>query len=100
MADRMLNDDNPDWSEFTPTPLDHVAKLKATRARLSMSQGAFAALLHIPRSTLQNWEQRRTEPDAFTLTIISLIYDDPEGMADDLSTRIAAAEMSGACGAL
>ena len=90
MADKMLNDDNPDWSEFTPAPLDHAAKLKATRARLSMSQAAFAALLHIPRSTLQNWEQRRTEPDAFTLTIIDLIYDDPEGMAERLKRKLIA----------
>ena len=90
MADEMLNDDNPDWSEFTPAPLDHAAKLKATRARLSMSQAAFAALLHIPRSTLQNWEQRRTEPDAFTLTIIDLIYDDPEGMSERLKRKLVA----------
>ncbi|GEO41442.1 hypothetical protein SAE02_55900 [Skermanella aerolata] len=90
MAAKMLNDDNPDWSEFTPAPLDHAAKLKATRARLSMSQAAFAALLHIPRSTLQNWEQRRTEPDAFTLTIIDLIYDDPEGMAERLKRKLVA----------
>jgi DNA-binding transcriptional regulator YiaG len=90
MADRMLNDDNPDWSEFTPAPLDHAAKLKATRARLSMSQATFAALLHIPRSTLQNWEQRRTEPDTFTLTIIDLIYDDPEGMAERLKRKLVA----------
>jgi DNA-binding transcriptional regulator YiaG len=90
MADKMLNDDNPDWSDFTPAPLDHAAKLKATRARLSMSQSAFAALLHIPRSTLQNWEQRRTEPDAFTLTIIDLIYDDPEGMAERLKRKLVA----------
>jgi putative transcriptional regulator len=90
MADEMLNDDNPDWSELTPAPLDHAAKLKATRARLSMSQAAFAALLHIPRSTLQNWEQRRTEPDAFTLTIIDLIYDDPEGMAERLKRKLVA----------
>ena len=81
MADIMRNDDNPDWSEFNPAPLDYAAKLKATRAHLSMSQDGFSALLHIPRSTLQNWEQRRTEPEAFTLTIIDLIYDDPEGMA-------------------
>ena len=90
MADKMLNDDNPDWSEFTPAPLDHAAKLKATRARLCMTQDGFAALLHIPRSTLQNWEQRRTEPDAFTLTIIDLIYDDPEGMAKRLKRKLVA----------
>ena len=41
MADILPNDDNPDWSEFTPAPLDYAAKLKATRARLSMSQDNF-----------------------------------------------------------
>lgn len=84
MADTMPNDDNPDWSEFTSAPLDYAAKLKATRARLSMTQDGFAALLHLPPSTLQSWEQRRTEPDAFTLTIIDLIYDDPKGTVDRL----------------
>ena len=90
MADILPNDDNPDWSEFTPAPLDYAAKLKATRARLSMSQNSFSALLHIPRSTLQNWEQRRTEPDAFTRTIIDLIYDDPEEMAERLKRKLVA----------
>lgn len=84
MADTMPNDDNPDWSEFTPAPLDYAAKLKATRARLTMTQDGFAALLHLPRSTLESWEQRRAESDAFALTIIDLIYDDPEGMAERL----------------
>jgi len=55
-----------------------------------MSQDGFSALLHIPRSTLQNWEQRRTEPDAFTLTIIDLIYDDPEEMAERLKRKLVA----------
>jgi DNA-binding transcriptional regulator YiaG len=90
MADILPNDDNPDWSEFTPAPLDYATKLKATRARLSMSQDNFSALLHIPRSTLQNWEQRRTESDAFTRTIIDLIYDDPEGMAERLKRKLVA----------
>ena len=90
MADFTHDDDNPDWSEITPAPLDYAAKLKATRARLSMSQDGFSALLHIPRSTLQNWEQRRTEPDAFTLTMIDLIYDDPEGMAERLKRKLVA----------
>lgn len=84
MADIMPDDDNPDWSEFTPASLDYAAKLKATRARLAMTQNGFAALLHLPRSALESWEQRRTEPDAFALTIIDLIYEDPKGMAERL----------------
>jgi transcriptional regulator with XRE-family HTH domain len=100
MADTMPNDDNPDWSGFTPAPLDYAAKLKSARARLVMTQDGFAALLHLPRSILENWEQRRTEPDAFALTIIDLIYDDPEGMAarfDAVSGRIIV-NISDGCG--
>jgi putative transcriptional regulator len=90
MADILPDDDNPDWSGFDPAPLDYAAKLKATRARLSMNQDSFSALLHIPRSTLRNWEQRRTEPDAFTRTMIDVIYDDPEGMAERLRHKLVA----------
>ena len=90
MADTLPNDDNPDWSGFDPAPLDYAAKLKATRARLSLSQDGFSALLHIPRSTLQNWEQRRTEPDAFAQTMIDVIYDDPEEMVERLKRRLVA----------
>ncbi|UEM05169.1 helix-turn-helix domain-containing protein [Skermanella rosea] len=90
MADTLPNDDNPDWSGLDPAPLDYAAKLKATRTRLSLSQDSFSALLHIPRSTLQNWEQRRTEPDAFAQTMIDVIYDDPEGMAERLKRRLVA----------
>ncbi|WP_158044457.1 helix-turn-helix domain-containing protein [Skermanella pratensis] len=88
MADTLPNDDNPDWSGFDPAPLDYAAKLKATRARLFLSQDGFSALLHVPRSTLQNWEQRRTEPDAFAQTMIDVIYDDPEEMAERLKRRL------------
>ncbi|MBO0905682.1 helix-turn-helix domain-containing protein [Jiella sonneratiae] len=79
-----IEDDNPDWSDFPAEPLDYAAKLKATRARLTASQADFAALLQIPTATLRNWEQHRTKPDALGLTMIDLVYDDPEGMAERL----------------
>ncbi|MCE7027842.1 helix-turn-helix domain-containing protein [Jiella avicenniae] len=79
-----IDDDNPDWSDFPAAPLDHAAKLKATRARLAASQADFAALLQVPTATLRNWEQRRTKPDALGLAMIDLVYDDPEGMAERL----------------
>ena len=81
------HDDNPDWSDFTPAPLDTALKLQAIRARLRMSQGQLADLLHVPLATLRNWEQTRTEPGAFARHMIDVIYDDPDGMRERLDRR-------------
>ena len=83
-------EDNPDWTVVPTGPLDTSAKLRVLRVRLGMSQRDFAALLDIPLSTLQNWEQRRTEPDPIAKTLIDLIFDDPEGIRDRLNKRRAA----------
>ena len=76
--------DNPDWTTTPTRPLDGSAKLQFVRLFLQASQAEFAALLGVPVSTLQNWEQRRTEPDAMARTLIDLLYDDPEGLRERL----------------
>lgn len=76
--------DNPDWTAVDTKPLDAAVKLHHTRILMAMSQADFASLLGVPVSTLQNWEQRRTEPDAMARTLIDLLFDDPEGMRDRL----------------
>ena len=87
----MVDDaDNPDWTEEKTRTLDAAAKLKLVRGLLEMSQGDFATLLGIPITTLQNWEQRRTEPDAVARTLIDLIYDDPKEMRARMLRRNAA----------
>lgn len=90
MGDDFDIDDNPEWTEENTRPLDASAKLKLARARLGMSQADFAALLGIPAATLQNWEQRRTEPDAVAKTLIDLIFDDPEELRARMMRRNAA----------
>ena len=80
----MEDDDNPEWNEENTTSPDVAGKLKISRARLAMSQSAFSRLLHVPLKSLQNWEQRRTEPDATAQVLISLVYQDPVGMRDRL----------------
>lgn len=87
----MVDDtDSHDWTKEKTRPLDASAKLKLVRGLLEMSQGDFAALLGIPVATLQNWEQRRTEPDAVARTLIDLVYDDPKEMRDRMLRRNAA----------
>ena len=90
MADDFDIDDNPEWDDTNSRPADTVAKLQTARVMLMMNQADFAALLDIPLSTLRNWEQRRTEPDAIAKTLIDLVFDDPEGMRDRLNRRRAA----------
>jgi putative transcriptional regulator len=76
--------DNPDWTVTPTRPLDTSGKLRVSRVQLMMSQADFAGLLGVPVSTLQNWEQRRTEPEAMARRLIDLIFDDPQGMRDRL----------------
>jgi putative transcriptional regulator len=85
------DDDNPEWDETNSRPPLGIEKLLASRAALMLTQRDFAALLGIPVATLQNWEQRRTEPDPIAMTLIDLIFDDPHGMRERLERRRAAA---------
>ncbi|MFN4271587.1 MAG: helix-turn-helix domain-containing protein [Aliihoeflea sp.] len=91
MTDDFDIDDNPEWTDENSRPADDAAKLQSARAALLASQADFAALLGIPVATLQNWEQRRTEPDPVARTLIDLVFDDPEGMRARLLKRRAAA---------
>jgi putative transcriptional regulator len=90
MDDDFDIDDNPEWTDENSRPLDASGKLKLARALLEMSQADFAALLGIPIATLQNWEQRRTEPDAVAKTLIDLIFDDPKELRARMMRRNAA----------
>jgi putative transcriptional regulator len=84
MADDFDIADNPEWDDTNSRPLDTSGKLRVSRVQLMMSQADFAGLLGVPVSTLQNWEQRRTEPEAMARRLIDLIFDDPQGMRDRL----------------
>ena len=90
MAVEIEYDDNPEWDESNSRAPNVSEKLKVIRARLMSSQADFAALLGIPLATLQNWEQRRTEPDAVATTLIELIYQDPKDMQARMMRRNAA----------
>ena len=90
MDDDFDLDDNPDWTTAKTRPLDSSGKLKFSRVFLEMSQADFASLLGIPLATLQNWEQRRTQPDAVATTLIDLIYQDPKDMQARMLRRNAA----------
>ncbi len=46
--------------------------------RLGMSQRQFADAIHVPLSTLQNWEQHRTSMDPATISLMIIVAREPE----------------------
>ncbi len=90
MADDFDIADNQEWDDANSRPVDTVGKLKTVRAMLMLSQADLARLLGVPVATIQNWEQRRTEPEAMARRLIDLIFDDPHGMRERLQRLKAA----------
>jgi putative transcriptional regulator len=48
------------------------------RRRLGMSQRVFAAAIHVPVATLQNWEQGRTPMDPSARSLMTILAREPE----------------------
>ena len=57
-----------------------VSDLKVLRQRLGMTQVQFAEAFHLPITTLRDWEQRRSTPDAPARALLLAIERDPEVM--------------------
>lgn len=57
-----------------------VSRVKALRQRLGMTQEAFALAFHLPVTTLRDWEQRRSTPDAPARALLLAIERDPKAM--------------------
>jgi putative transcriptional regulator len=52
--------------------------VKAIRARLGLSQGAFAARFRLSLRTVQDWEQGRYEPDQIARNYLAVVAAHPE----------------------
>ena len=50
------------------------------RARHGLTQTEFAETFHLPVTTLRDWEQRRTTPDAPARALLLAIERDPDAM--------------------
>ena len=68
---------DPD-EEIDPSAWRMVVSPGAVRAKLSMSQPQFAALINVPVATIRNWEQGRVVPDAAAKTLLAIIWREPE----------------------
>ena len=56
--------------------------VKRLRARLGLTQEAFAERYRIPVGTLRDWEQRRKNPDAPARAYLTVIARNPEAVAE------------------
>jgi putative transcriptional regulator len=60
--------------------MQRVSRVKVLRQRLGMTQEAFAQAFHLPISTLRDWEQRRSMPDAPARALLLAIERNPRAM--------------------
>jgi putative transcriptional regulator len=83
---------DPDAQPLTPEQLAkmrRVSRVKVLRRRLGMTQAEFAEAFHLPITTLRDWEQRRSTPDAPARALLLAIERDPEVMRRLLADRAA-----------
>jgi putative transcriptional regulator len=74
---------DPDAQPLTPEQLARMRRVphvKALRQRLGMTQEAFARAFHLPITTLRDWEQHRSTPDAPARALLLAIERDPKAM--------------------
>ena len=74
---------DPDAQPLSPEELAkmrRVSPVKALRQRLGMTQVEFAEAFGLPISTLRDWEQRRSTPDAPARALLRAIEREPETM--------------------
>lgn len=57
----------------TVSPID----VKAVREQAKLSQGEFAAAMHVSVRTLQNWEQRRRSPTGPAAALLKVMATAP-----------------------
>lgn len=95
-ADAMTDDEieaaalaDPDCLPVTP---ERAAKFRRgphprlIRAKLGLTQEAFAARFHLPLGTIRDWEQGKHEPDSAAKVLLRLIDKDPEAIAKALAS--------------
>ena len=74
---------DPDAQPMAPEQLAkmrRVSRVKVLRQRLGMTQAEFAEAFHLPITTLRDWEQHRSTPDAPARALLLAIERDPEAM--------------------
>jgi putative transcriptional regulator len=83
---------DPDAQPLTGKQLARMRRVphvKVLRQRLDMTQVEFAEAFHLPITTLRDWEQHRSTPDAPARALLLAIERNPEVMRKLLADRAA-----------
>jgi len=59
-------------------------EVKRIRKRLRVSQSQFAMMIGVSKSTLQNWEQGRREPDGPAKALLQVVDKKPKAVLEAL----------------
>jgi putative transcriptional regulator len=62
-ASALSDEDNPPLTPDREAGLRRVPQVKVMRRAMGLTQEDFATRFRIPLSTLQDWEQGKSEPD-------------------------------------
>lgn len=89
MAAALADPDAQPLSADQLARMRRVSRVRALRQRIGMTQVEFAQAFHLPVTTLRDWEQRRSTPDAPARALLLAIERDPEVMRKLLSGRAA-----------
>lgn len=57
-----------------------MTDIKKIRAKLKMSQDAFAEAFGLPVATVRDWEQGRSEPDTAARILLRVIEREPKAV--------------------
>jgi putative transcriptional regulator len=74
---------DPDAQPLSPAQLAkmrRVSRVKVLRQRLGLTQTQFAEAFHLPVTTLRDWEQQRSVPDAPARALLLAIERNPAVM--------------------
>jgi putative transcriptional regulator len=66
-----------------------VPQVRLVRQRLGMTQAEFAEAFHLPLTTLRDWEQHRSVPDAPARALLLAIERNPKVMRKLLADKAA-----------
>jgi putative transcriptional regulator len=83
---------DPSARPLTPEQLAkmrRVPRVKAVRQQLGMTQAEFADAFHLPITTLRDWEQHRSVPDAPARALLLAIERNPKVMRKLLADKAA-----------
>jgi putative transcriptional regulator len=83
---------DPSAQPLTPGQLAkmrRVPRVKVVRQQLGMTQAEFADAFHLPITTLRDWEQHRSVPDAPARALLLAIERNPRVMRKLLADKAA-----------